>query len=282
MKIRKYNLVLAPFLAFFSRKLYREVGRNWKGINLSYLFLLLAICCIPPTLHVRKQMLASMKNGEPVIFNQIPDIHIKNGVVSIDQRQPYFIHRADGKPVVIVDTTGSMNYIDNDSVWALLTETKLILRRDASHFNTFDLEMVSDLHINKEIVSGWFQKARASIAPLSYGIFLMLSYIFAMLTLLFVAIVGLIISAIMHRSLDFASSLRIASVAATPAIIFITISAALGHDVPGVIYLAITMVYLFIGIKSCSATQMEPDENGHVDLKALLHESEESAAEEAA
>ncbi len=268
MKIRKYNLLTVPFLSFFSKRVYRDVGYNWKGINFAYLFLLLAICCIPPTLTMREHMVESLDQGQANIINQIPDIQITDGQVKVDQTEPLFINRQDGSPAIIIDTTGSMNYIDNDRVFALLTETELIVRRGEKAFNTFDLSKVTDLHINKYIANEWLTTAKTSIAPLSYGLFLMVSYIFAVMVMILAAIVGLILSLAMHGKLSFAGTLRVATVAATPSIIFIAASAAAGISISGGIYLAITLVYLAIGISACVKGRDEEQ----IDLKSYLND----------
>ena len=271
--MKKYNLMQMPLLSFFSKRLYRDVGYNWKGANLAYLFLLLAICCLPATLHVRENMLKSLEVGQAEFLNQIPEITIRNGSASTDQKQPHFIRRADGTPLAIIDTTGSMNYIEDPAVMALLTESKLIIRRGKNLFNTFDLSGVSDLQINKSIVNSWLHVTKSFISPLSYGIFLMLSYIFAVMSLLLFAIAGLLISSAMKNPLKFKGALRIASVAATPAIIFVSISASLGYHIPVAFYLGITGLYLFIGIKSCSGGAQAADVNA-IDLKSFLHEDD--------
>ncbi len=240
---------------------------------MAYLFLLLAICCLPATLHVRENMLRSLEVGQVELLNQIPDIQIRNGSASIDQKQPHFIKRADGTSLAIIDTTGSMNYIDDPNVMVLLTESKLIIRRGKNLFNTFDLAGVADLQINKTIVNGWIHITKSFISPLSYGIFLMLSYIFAILCLLLFAVVGLLISTAMHNPLHFKGALRIASVAATPAIIFISISASLGYHIPAAFYLGITGIYLFIGIKACGGGAPVASGNA-INLKSFLHEDD--------
>jgi hypothetical protein len=268
MRIRKYNFITVPFLSFFSKRAYRDVGRNWKGINFAYLFLLLAICCIPPTLTLRDDMIQSLSQSQADIINQIPDIEIKNGQVIVEQTEPLFIERQDGSPVVIIDTTGSMNYIDDVRVVALLTETELIVRRGEKAFNTFDLSKVTSLHINKFIANEWLTMAKSSIAPLSYGLFLMVSYTFAVLVMIFAAIIGLILSLALHGKLSFAGALRVAAVAATPSIIFITVSAAVGISISPIIYLAITLVYLAVGINACTKGSAESEDK--VDLKAFL------------
>lgn len=281
MMIGKYNLISVPFLSFFSKRAYREVARNWKGVNFAYLFILLAACCIPATLSMRDEMVKSLNQGQAAIITQIPDIQIQDGRVIVDQTEPLFITRADGSPAVIIDTTGSMNYIDDEQVIALLTESSLIFRRGAKAFNTIDLSTITDFHINQHIAGSWLQTAKGSIAPLSYGLFLMTSYVFAVMVMLLAAVVGLILSLAMHGTLNFASALRVATVAATPSIIFITISAALGFTMSPAIHLAITLIYLVIGVSACSKTA-EVSKDGEVDLKSLLHDDDVTSNQKAA
>ncbi len=268
---KKYNIVQLPFLAFFSKKLYRDVGQNWKGANFAYLFLLLAICWVPSTLSLRKDLVKSLDSNQVHLINQLPDIHIKNGRVEMDQQKPYPIKNRSGQTVAIIDTTGSMNYIADEHVMALLTASELIVRRGKTQFNTLDLSQVSEFHLNKAIANEWLQTTRNALAPLSYGLFLLLSYIFVVLALLLTAIVGLVLSNAMHSSLKFSGVLRIAVAAATPSIILITVSTALGQSIPGLAYIGFTLLYLLIGIASCSKPE-EEKEIPKLKLTGLLDE----------
>ena len=270
---KKYNILHLPFLSFFSKRLYRDVGQNWKGANMTYLFLLLAICWIPPTLSLRKDMLQSLESNQMQIINQLPDILIEDGLVKVDQQEPLYIKRNDGTVAAVIDTTGSMNYIDDDAVVALLTETDLIIRRGKKQFNTLNLAQVSEFHLNKHIANQWLQMTKNSLAPLSYGIFLLLSYIFTVLLMLLVAVVGLILSAAMHSSLKFSGILRIAAAAATPSIILIAISIALEQAISGLIFIAITLIYLLVGIVSCTKPA-EEEQAPRLRLTSLLDEEE--------
>jgi len=268
---KKYNIVQLPFLAFFSKKLYRDVGQNWKGANFAYLFLLLAICWVPSTLSLRKDLVKSLDSNQVHLINQLPDIHIKNGRVEMDQQKPYPIKNRSGQTVAIIDTTGSMNYIADEHVMALLTASELIVRRGKTQFNTLDLSQVSEFHLNKAIANEWLQTTRNALAPLSYGLFLLLSYIFVVRALLLTAIVGLVLSNAMHSSLKFSGVLRIAVAAATPSIILITVSTALGQSIPGLAYIGFTLLYLLIGIASCSKPE-EEKEIPKLKLTGLLDE----------
>jgi hypothetical protein len=280
MNGKKYSMLHLPLFSFFSKKLYRDVGQNWKGANFAYLFLLLAICWIAPTLHMREQLVQSLDSTQLLLINQLPDIHIKNGRVEMDQKKPLNITLA-GKTVAIIDTTGSMNYIADQEVMALLTTDKLIIRRGANQFNTLDLSEVSDFHVNKEIASQWLLSIKSAIAPLSYGIFLLLSYIFTVLFLIFTAVVGLILASILKSSLKFSGTLRIAVTACTPAIILITASAAYGLAVPGLIYAGVTLLYLLVGIMACRKPA-EKSNAPQLNLSALLHDEDSTADSHAA
>lgn len=249
---KKYKRIQMPFLSFCSKRLYRDVGLNWRGANLAYLFLLLSVCCLPPMLELRARMLRAPAAGERVLVDQLPDLRITNGHAAIDRPQPYIIRRLDGSPAAIIDTTGSMNYIDDDRVVALLTEDSLIIRRGRNLFSTIELERIADLHLSKPIVAGWLETARNAAAPLSYAIFLVLSFMVALLGVLVLSAVGRILSLALKSRIDFAGTMRIATAAATPPILFIALATALGIAVPGGLCLALALAYLFIGIKACS------------------------------
>lgn len=270
MMIRKYNVLSLPFFAFFSKRAYRDVGRNWKGANLAYLFVLMAVCTLPPTLALNKHIAKSLESTQAGLIKQLPDIQISNGHVIVQQHQPYYIKRNDGSTAIIIDTTGSMNYIDNPHVMALLTESSLIVRSGEHSFKTFDLAGITDFYLNRFIAQNWLQTARHAMVPLSYGILLLLSYVFAVAAMLLAAIFGLILSSVMHGKLSFAGALRVATVAATPSLVCIAIAAALGVGVRNEILLAVSLAYLIAGIK-VSSSPLAMNE-GHVDLKSCLHE----------
>lgn len=281
MKFAKYRVLQLPFLAFFSKRLYRDIGLNWKGANLAYLFLLLAICSVPTALHYRDSIIKGLESNEVTILNQIPEIQIKNGIAHVDVKMPYYIKNTSGQPVAIIDTTGSMNYIDDPSVQVMMTETKLIVRRGRTLFNKFDLSAVDELYIDKHVINGWIGKVREAIAPLSYGIFLLLTYIFAVMVMILVAVVGLIISNITHSALGFKDTMRIAITASTPSIIGITICSVFGVTVSGYFHIAVTLCYLLLGIIACS-TKVKESPSGKIDLKAALSPDLKAALDEAA
>lgn len=273
MTIRKYNLLSMPFFAFFSKTAYRDVGKNWRGANLAYLFVLVALCCIPATFKASHYFLGFIRNNQLHFLDQIPEIDIVDGKVEFDQVRPYTITRQDGSPAVIIDTTGSMNYIENPRTMALLTDSSLIVRQGKDVFKTFDLSTVERFHVDKYMASEWVQLVQGSFTPVSYGLFLVLMYAAALLLVLFGAILGKILSALMHGSLRFSSTLRIATIAATPSIIVMTVAAALGNTPSPLIHLGVTSLYLFVGISVCAKPMPEKDKL-KIDLTSCLNDDD--------
>jgi hypothetical protein len=215
-------------------------------------------------------MLNTLGSNQRHIINQLPDIHIRNGRVLLNQMQPHVIRKEDGTPVAIIDTTGSMNFIYNEHVNVLLTETKLIVRRGKYTFNTLDLAQVEEFDLTKDVVYGWIQKTWGIVTPMTYAIFLLMSYIFTAMVMLLIATVGLFISSAMHTSLRFSALLRIGAAAATPSIILITVFSALEIPVPRLLYIACILVYLLMGIRACRPSNEKKDSS--VNLLASLHD----------
>jgi len=267
----KYKGCFLPVFAFFSKSAYREVGREWKGNNFAYIFLLLAVCCLVPTLELRNRALDTLGANQRYIINQLPDIHIRNGHVLLNQTQPLFIRKDNGTPVAVIDTTGSMNFIYNENVNVLLTENKLIIRRGKNTFNSLDLSQVTSFDLTKDLLYEWLKKAGSILTPITYASVLVFAYVLTTLVMVLTAFIGLFISSAMHTSLGFHALLRIGATAAMPSIILLTVSSALGIMIPRLAYIACILTYLLMGIRACrhpAGKEALP----RLQLDSLLHD----------
>ena len=47
--MKRYSIFHPLVLSFFSKSLYRDVGKNWRGTGLLYLLLIIALLWIPST-----------------------------------------------------------------------------------------------------------------------------------------------------------------------------------------------------------------------------------------
>ncbi|QBG48487.1 DUF1189 domain-containing protein [Verrucomicrobia bacterium S94] len=282
MKTKKYNILQMPIMAFFSPRLYRDVGLNWKGANLIYLFLLTVVCSILPALQYRDQILHILETDADAILKQLPEIRIQNGIANVSTEMPCYINNEAGNPVAIIDTTRNVNFIDPPpSVQVMLTETKLIVRNGPPRFNKLDLSTVNGWIINQEQIKKWLEIFYEIATPLICSICCILAYLVAVMLMIFVATAGRIIAGIARRPLRFKDTMRLAVTASTPAVTGFTTCFAYDISIPGYIYPAVIFGYLLLAIAACSNREKETPKN-RTNLKAALDPKQIATLDEAA
>lgn len=104
-----YSIWTALYHSFYSRRLYVDVGKRWRGLGFIYLLVALLILCIPFALKVGYVFSQdfNQKILEPLL--KLPVLYVQNGKISIDEPMPYIIKNNRGQVVLVVDTTGKIN-----------------------------------------------------------------------------------------------------------------------------------------------------------------------------
>lgn len=261
--MKKFSIIHVPLLSFFSEALYREVGLHWKGTNLAYLLLLLAACWLPAMVVVHIGLTDFVNNEAPAVVQQVPQITITNGQVSIDEAQPYYIKHPESNDVLaIIDTTGTVTSLDDPNAFCLLTRTKLIGRKSQFETRAFDLSQVEDFVLNADRITGWLHTFRKFFAVIMYPFALFGSYAYRIIQALIYAAVGLLFAKWCNTTLSYRALLRLAVVAVTPAIIINTVLGAAGVHLPyaPLFYLLVALGYLFYAVKACSYTPVTPED----------------------
>ncbi len=250
---RRYTIFQAPVLAFYSRAFYREAARLWRGTGFLYLFALLAVCWIPVVGSIHSRLEAFAERELPVYLPQIPDMKIENGVLSVDAEQPHEIRRpSDGKPVVVIDTTGTIRSLDETEAPVLVTRTHVSYRINPRETRSTAFSQDEALSITSADVERWAHAGLKLLIPVLYPVFLGSSYAARILLALIYAGIGSLAVSKSRTPLGFQAMLRLAVVAMTPAILLKTALSVIGYELPlgGVWYFLIALNYLFFGIRS--------------------------------
>lgn len=253
--MKKFSIIHIPVLSFFSKELYIDVGQNWKGVNFLYLLLLLAVCLIPTMIKIHADVTDFVNNEAPVIVNQVPEIVITDGQVSIKETQPYYIKDPDSdKILAIIDTTGQIESLENTDALCLLTKTRVMLHKSEVETQIFDLSNVKAFSMDSERVTGWLHVGRKFLAVGIYPFALFGSYVFRIVQALIYAAVGLLFAFWCKVRLSYATLLRLAVVAMTPCLLAKTIFGIADIHLPyaTLIFLMITLAYLFFAVKANS------------------------------
>jgi len=265
--MKKFSIIHIPLLSFFSKELYRDVGLNWKGVGFGYLFLLLAICWIPGMFKIQRGLSHFIDKEVPPLVEQIPKVTITDGEVSIDQPQPYYIKDPDSNDVLaIIDTTGTIQSLDNTDALVLLMKTQLIYRQNKVESRTFDFTEVEHFVLDKDKIMGWLNIGKKWLVLALYPFALLGSFIFRIIQALIYAAIGLVFAALCKTKLSYAALLRLAVVAVTPCVIIRTVLESASAQLPmaGLWFFLLAMVYLLFGVKAVSQTEEWPPIQGGI------------------
>lgn len=268
-----YSYWMALYLSFYSRLLYVDVGKRWKGIGILYLLLVVAICAIPFSLKMSFEFNKSFNEQliEPLL--QLPTIYIQNGEVSFDRPMPYVIKNDKGEEVIIIDTTGAVTEITD-----AYPHLNILINKDVIYFKlpTPQVMGISDERINKgasivqplekgtnmvfdgkkivqdNTISGLKYASQLMIYPMVVAILYSMYFI----VLLVAAFLGQVFSRIFFSfPLTFKQSSRLLMVASTPMQVGLIIFLTLNLMFPGFgfILLFLLVAYFCFAIYSLRA-----------------------------
>lgn len=257
----KFSIFHIPLLSFFSTDLYRDMALNKKGIGFGYLFLLLAFCWLLIAFSMNSKIGTYFDDYAPGFLDQFPEITIMDGKASIRESQPYYIDDPEtGMPLAVIDTTGSIESLEQTEAVILLTRDRVTFEKNKIETRTFELSEVGDMVLDRTLLSTWVEATKSYMAAFIYPFALGGSYFYRIIQMLIYAAIGLVFASMLKTELDYSQMLRLSVVAVTPAILINTLMWLLGINIPmaGLIYFGLTMVYLYLGVKA--TTETEPDQ----------------------
>jgi hypothetical protein len=252
--VRQYSAFQALVLSFFSRDLYKDIARNWRGVGLRYLLLLLALSWIPVLVKAQIGLHSFAKHEFPQAIQEFPAITIKNGVVSSPVQQPFTIDdKKTGKPIFVLDTTGKITSIDETPAIILLTTNKLIYRDpNQSQVRIVDLSKTQYFYIDQAKIQGWMNAFSTWFAVAAFPLALLGSFIYRLIQILIYALIGMAFAAMFKVKLEFPTLMRIAAVAITPVVAADTLVWLTGMNIPAwsLICLAAALGYIAFAVKA--------------------------------
>jgi Protein of unknown function (DUF1189) len=256
--MRNYSVFQFPLLSFYSSDLYRDMAFNKKGIGFGYLFLLLALCWLLLVISVDKKFSTYIDEYSPGILSQFPEITINDGQASIVESQPYYISDPEtGRHIAVIDTTGTINSLDETEAIFLLTRNNFIFDRNKVETRSLDLSELDNMVLDRSILSSWFETVKSYFAAFMYPFLLVGSFLYRIIQMFIYAAIGMLFVAICKAELDYTQLLRLSVLAVTPSIIIKTILWLSEVRLPfsGLMFFILTMGYLYLGIKATTELQ---------------------------
>ena len=272
-----YGYWSAMYYAFYSKRLYVDVGKRWKGLGLLYLLLVIAIGSIPLSLVTAYNFnqLFNQQLIDPIL--QLPTLYVQNGEVSIDKPMPYLVKNKKNQVVAIVDTTGSIDsfsekyphltiLINKDKMSykvptpQIFLNNKQLLKPQAPIVQTFDktINSVFDGHqfVTSGAVTGLKYVSELLVYPVSiatvFSIFIVLFPVVALLAQLYSNI-------FFSFHITYKQALRLLIVSATPMLVALFILLMFNIIFPGLgfILLALLGAYYSFSLYSLKAESLQ-------------------------
>ena len=192
-------------------------------------------------------------------MSQIPQISITDGEVSIDLPQPYYITMPDSnEAVAIIDTTGSIDSLEDPNVFCLLTKTDFIMRGSGFETRSFDLSQIETFELDSNRIMGWLRTGKKFVFIVLYPLALGGEYVYRIIQVLIYAAIGLAFASSNRVKLPYSSLLRMSVMAVTPCIIVASTVGLVTDIVPGMLYLMAALTYLFFAVRACSEVPEVP------------------------
>jgi len=257
---RRYGILRPLLFSFFSRSLYRDVGRNWKGVGFLYLLVLLVLSWVLVTIHLHRMVEGLATVFSPLLLEQIPTLTITDGVVSILEPQPYTIrYPLTEAPLVIIDTTGQTRSLEGTPARALVTRDQVYVRKSDAETRVYDLSNIRHFVLDRVLVERWIGVFRRWFAVAVYPFALAFSYAYRVVQALFYAAIGLGFARVLKVDLRYPALLRLSAVSVTPAVAVDTLRDVTGTWIPHwwLICFLIAMAYLGFAIRANSAGDFE-------------------------
>lgn len=261
--MKKHHILESLFLSFYSKSLYQDVAREWKGLALGYLLLVMAICWLPFSYDFHRFLNEYASQILPGIITQAPTITLTKGKLSIDKPVPYFIKQpGDGLTLIVFDTSGKYTSLDQINTFALVTQDKIMVQEQGTpvpKFSTYSLAKFHDTTISKADVRYVADKVVFWSSVLMYPISVIIAFVYRFLQILILGGISLLFASLFHIQLTYRAAIRLAVVAFTPMLILTTLVEYFVLPVPylGVVSALLALGYL--GYAVYAQKEIEPD-----------------------
>jgi len=231
-----YRYWQALYMAFYSRRLYVDVIRQWRGFGAGYVLFVITLASIPLSISMISEFNQYFDEQLVLPFKKLPTFVIKDGNVLFNKPMPYYV-KSNGEVVSIIDTTGKIKNIDETPpmVNLLITKDKIYFRQPA--FNWFssittnkgsqDIYEQSIAGIDYEVFNGTLWLKESGVLRLkrlaqitTYPVIIASIYSFYLVVVPVLAFLGQVIAqAFFQLKLTYKDACRVLAVSATPEII---------------------------------------------------------------
>ncbi len=241
-------------MSFFSKSLYRDVARNWKGLCFTYLLIVLTLNLIPDMVRLHDHVIDFLTEEAPKVVRQVPTITISKGIASIKDPVPYIINAPWSKlPFAAIDTSDRTTPATDLKATITLTKTKLIVKDDISDTHSIDLSQIQNIVIDQNLIFQWIEEFKLYFIFAVFPFALFFSFLYYVIQVLICASIGKLFARMHDLKLASNALVRLSVISFTPPLALQTMHSLLDIEFPNssVISLLLAVCYLYFAVGSC-------------------------------
>ena len=251
-------------MSFYSRDLYREAARGWKGIGVLYLLLLLALSWLPSSVRMFSSLRAFSRNEGRQLVDRLPTIRISQGEMLAEPQGRHVIpvgkqdDEYEGKMVLIIDDTIDRVPSSETAAAIILTRREFgMIQPNKNERRIWQLTPGADMEVTPADVQSFLGALPFWAVPLGYCLCVAWTLGFRTVQVLLYALIGRTWARRRNSGLDYRSLVRLSALAVTPAIVVRTLL-WFGPWEPAwylrwPVAIAISLAYLAFGIRAAVA-----------------------------
>lgn len=262
--MKKYGLIHAPRLTFYSMAFYKDVALNWKGTGLLWLLILVIACWLPLFVSMQISVNQYFSTHGKALASQIPTITITDGKASVDAPQPLTIKEPmTGEIIAVIDTTGQINSLAETQARVLMTQTEVMMEKSSFENRSFSFEEIDQFTLDQSTVDSLFA-AFTKYGPICLSVFVtVFMYLFRIFQVMIYALIAMIFANSHSVKLSYASLMRLSVMAITPTLIVNTLLVFLPISLPfhGLINFMVALLILYFVVKAVSQDQIDQQQN---------------------
>lgn len=261
--MKTYNYLQAWLLSFYSTKFYRDVGQNWRGTGLLYLFLLLSVClgvlCLAQQ-RIVKEFINQV--GLPIVA-QLPDLQIKQGILHVQPSGTHIVvNPLTEQRLIVIDTTHTFTHLKQAQAALLITPNHYIYNDLTQHEVVKALSTVPDVTINQQKIRKVIDFVSSKLFwCIAYGIYV-IGYLvgYSMLIILSSGF-ALICAKQLAIPLNYLTLFRLTTLAYTPIIITSLLGSIVRVSIPyaALIYLFLIVFYIYYAVRANKITEQSSE-----------------------
>ena len=248
------------YQSFYSKELYRDAAYNWNGIGIGLLAWLALFVTIIFVIMSFGMSGDSYNNGKAELLNQMPNVTISKGILSIDRPTPYYFSFTGAGHVALIDTSDTASKLSLDDTLKIMqkqdlkifvAKDKIITLEKPNESKVYDLsEQKQDMKFGKTEVALWIKYMEIFGLPFLFGMLYLCMLLYALLQMLIYSLFALIVNRSMNAGLNYPALQRITVCALFPVPVIDFAFLAVNSEMPFLISFVCTIIFIMFGVKS--------------------------------